>query len=82
MFKGAALFGFVFAFIAPSSREFLIGLMTSTSETLDANAPMSYIALGVILALLLASVLLIKLWPQRADPANPMARYRGGGSLD
>jgi hypothetical protein len=82
MFKGATLFGFVFALIAKPSREFILGLVTSTSEMLDANAPMSYIALAVLLAPLLASVLLIKLWPERADPANPMARYRGDRSLD
>jgi hypothetical protein len=76
MFKGAALFGFVFALISPTSRGFIVGLVARTGESLDASAPLSYILLSVMLALLLVSVLMIKFWPQREDQANPMAKYR------
>jgi len=82
MFKGAALFGLMFVFIAPQSREFVVGLVSQTAESLDTWAPLSYYTLGGLVALVLLSVILIKTWPQRADSANPMAKYRRQAPFD
>ena len=37
---------------------------------------MLYIAIGLLVAAPILSVILVKSWPQRVDPENPMAKYR------
>jgi len=76
MFKGASLFALVFILIAPKSREFLLGVLTRTGENLNAWAPFSYIALLLLLAAPVVSVIVIKTWPEHVEPENPMAKYR------
>ena len=76
MFKGAALFALVFVGIAPQSREFLTKFFTQTSDQISASAPMSYVAIGLLVAAPLLSVIIVKSWPQRQDPQSPMAKYR------
>jgi len=76
MFWGALVFGLVFLLIAAPSREFLVGLCTQTMTSLDAWAPVSYIVVGVLAAILIGSIVIVKMWPQRENTGNPMAKYR------
>jgi hypothetical protein len=76
MFKGATLFAVVFILIAPKSRAFLAGVLTQTGDSLNAWAPFSYIALALFIAAPIASVLIVRSWPAREEPENPMAKYK------
>jgi len=76
MFKGASLFALIFILIAPQSRAFLMGVLIKTGENLNAWAPFSYIVLALFLAALFASIYMMKTWPEREEPENPMAKYR------
>lgn len=76
MFKGATLFAVVFILIAPQSRAFLAGVLTKTGESLNAWAPISYIALALLIAAPIASVFIVRSWPAREEPENPMAKYK------
>jgi hypothetical protein len=76
MFKGATIFFLVFVFIAPTSRTFVFKLAGQMSDNLDAWAPMSYVFLGVLVAAFLLSIIIVKTWPTRAEPRNPMAKYK------
>jgi hypothetical protein len=74
--KGAAVFLLVFVAIAPQSRAFLSGLFDHTAENLTAWAPFSYIALAILLAAPLLSIILVKTWPDKQEPESPMAKYK------
>jgi hypothetical protein len=76
MFKGATLFAIIFLLIAPKSREFLAGVLAQTGESLNAWAPISYIAVVLLLAAPVVSVLIVRNWPARVEPENPMAKYK------
>ena len=76
MFKGAALFGFVFALIAPQPRAFIVGLVTQTADKVSESAPGSYLVIGLLGTALLVSILMVKMSPKRNGPANPMEKYR------
>jgi hypothetical protein len=76
MFWGALMFGLVFLFIAGPTRVFIVGLCSQAVESLDAWAPASYIVLGVLGAILIGSMLILKTWPQRENTGNPMSKYR------
>ncbi len=76
MFKGAALFMLVFIGIAPQSRAFLSAVFTSTGENLKAWAPFSYIIVGGLLAAPFVSLYVMKTWPAREEPENPLAKYK------
>ena len=82
MFKGATLFGVVFAFIAPKTRAVIFDIFDKASDGISTNAPYSYVVLGVLSGLLLISILMIKTWPERSDPASPMSRYRHQDHFD
>jgi hypothetical protein len=75
MFKGATLFALMFIFIAPQPRAFLGGVFTHTLENLNAWAPFSYLAILLLVAAPIASVVVVKNWPERVDPENPMSKY-------
>ncbi|HTS62132.1 MAG TPA: hypothetical protein VMH28_08905 [Candidatus Acidoferrales bacterium] len=76
MFKGATLFALVFILIAPQSRAFLLDVFTKTGENLNAWAPFSYLVVAILVAAVIASVYMMKTWPERQEPENPMAKYR------
>ena len=76
MLKGATLFLLVFVFITPQTRGFLGGVFAHTGENLQAYAPFSYILLGLLLAAPVVSLFVMKTWPEREEPENPMAKYR------
>jgi hypothetical protein len=75
MFKGAALFALVFVLIAPRSRAFLGGVLNSTVENMNAWAPFSYLALLILLVAPVVSVMVVRSWPAREEPENPMSKY-------
>jgi hypothetical protein len=75
MFKGATLFAASFLLIAPQSRNFLAGVFAGTLENLNKWAPFSYLAMLLLLAAPVVSVIVVRSWPQRVDPENPMAKY-------
>lgn len=76
MFKGATLFLLVFVAITPQSRNFLINLFAQTSDSLDAWAPLSYWFLAGLVAAFVLSIVMVKTWPARAEPENPLTKYK------
>jgi len=76
MFKGATLFGLIFVFIAPASRKFIGGLIVHAAENVAHYAPYSYIGLLLLLASAIAAIIVIKTWPVKIEPENPMAKYK------
>jgi len=76
MFKGATLFLLVFVAIAPQSRTFLINLAGQTADNMNAWAPMSYVFLAVLAGAFLLSIVMVKTWPTRTEPKNPMDKYK------
>jgi hypothetical protein len=75
-FKGSALFMLVFVGIAPQSRAFLGNVFNHTAEFLIAWSPFSYILLAMFLAGPLVSVFVMKTWPEKEEPENPLAKYK------
>jgi hypothetical protein len=76
MTKGSAVFALSFVLIAPQARRFLAGVMTRTVDNLNAWAPFSYLAVLLLLAAPVVSVVVVRNWPQKTEPENPMAKYR------
>ena len=75
-FLGTILFALFFLFLSSKSRAFIGGLFGGAGELLDKYAPLSYVALGVVVLIpILAALVLIK-WPEPPEPENPMARYK------
>ena len=74
MFLRTALFGMVFALIAPQSRSFLGSLIASAGEEIHAKAPMSYALVFVVALAGAASILLLQSSHRR--PKDPTANYR------
>jgi hypothetical protein len=76
----AAIGGFIFvvAFVlmAPGPRAFLLTSMVALTAWLNSWAPYSFVILGFVVAAPMASLVLIKTWPSRVEPENPMAKYR------
>lgn len=75
MFKGATLFALSFVLIAPQSRNFLVGVFAGTIETLNKWAPISYLLALALVAAPVVSIIMVKSWPARVEPENPMAKY-------
>ena len=75
-FKGSVLFMLVFIGIAPQSRAFLGRTFNNTAEFLVAWSPFSYILLAIFLAGPLVSVFIMKTWPEKEEPENPLAKYK------
>ena len=78
MFKGAFLFVLIFVGISPNARTFLLGV----GKDLNAWAPFSYITLVILVSGLVASIVLVKTWPERVEPESPMAKYRNENPFD
>ena len=82
MFLGAFLFILFFVLIAPQSQAFLLGLATGASTWISDWAPISYILLLILLVAPVIGIHMIRSWPERVDPENPMAKYRREMPLD
>lgn len=76
LYLGTILFVVVFILAAPTSRAYIIGLAGGAGAWVVAWAPFSYLLLLVLLAALGAAVHMVKTWPEREEPENPMAKYR------
>jgi hypothetical protein len=76
MFKGAALFLLVFVAITPQSRGFIANWVGHTTETLNEWGSLSYVFLAALAGALVVSIVMVKTWPTRADPENPMTKYK------
>jgi len=68
--------------IAPQSQHFLLGLATGASTWISDWAPISYILLLILLVAPIIGIHIIRSWPERVDPENPMAKYRREMPLD
>ncbi len=75
-FKGSALFMLIFVAIAPQSRAFITGVLNHTADFLTAWSPVSYILLAMFLAGPLVSVFVVKTWPEKEEPENPLDKYK------
>jgi len=73
MFLGSALFALVFLLIAPASRAFLVGSVSGGSAWFWSWAPFSFILAAVVLVAPFVSIYLIRTWPEKVEPENPMA---------
>jgi len=82
MFLGAALFILFFVLIAPQSQAFLLGLFAGASTWVSDWAPISYILLLLLFGALLAGIYMVRSWPAKVEPENPMAKYRREMPLD
>ena len=76
MFVRPALFLLVFILIAPQSRSYLGSHLAIAGEWINAWAPFSYILLLMLPIAGLASVYILRKWPERIEPENPMAKYK------
>jgi uncharacterized membrane protein (DUF106 family) len=82
MFLGAFLFILFFVLIAPQSQAFLLGLANGASTWITEWAPISYFLLVILLVAPMVGIYIVRSWPQRVDPENPMAKYRREMPLD
>jgi hypothetical protein len=82
MFKGAALFMAIFIAITPQSRTFLADVLGRTTENLNKWAPFSYIFLTLLVAAPVVSLILVKTWPVKEEPENPLAKYKNDVVVD
>src|ERR1035437_5749611 len=82
MYIGLILFILFFVMIMPDSQAFLLASAAGVSAWIAAWAPFSYILLLILVAASVASIHLMRTWPQRVDPENPMAKYRREMPLD
>jgi len=73
---GAVFFLLVFVLIAPQSRGFIGGLLRSALDHLANWGISSFLVILVLIFAPLFSFILIRMWPKRKDPPNPMAKYR------
>jgi hypothetical protein len=62
--------------IAPKSRAFLAANLDSVGGFMMSWAPFSFVLAAIILAAPFVSIYLIKTWPAKVEPENPMAKYR------
>jgi hypothetical protein len=82
MFLGAFLFILFFVMIAPQSQAYVLGLASGAATWITAWAPFSYALLLILLIAPFAGMHLVRTWPERVDPENPMAKYRREMPLD
>jgi hypothetical protein len=82
MFLGALLFVLIFVLIAPQSQAFMLGLANGAGAWLTAWAPFSYVLLLILLVAPVAGMYVVRTWPERVEPENPMAKYRKELPLD
>ena len=82
MFLGALLFIIFFVMIAPQSQAYVLGLASGAATWITAWAPFSYALLLILLIAPFAGIQLMRTWPERVDPENPMAKYRREMPLD
>lgn len=82
MFLGAFLFILFFVLIAPQSQAFLLGLASGASTWITEWAPISYFLLLILVAAPIVGMHIVRSWPERVDPENPMAKYRREMPLD
>jgi hypothetical protein len=75
MFLGTILFILFFIMLAPQSRAFLGGHLATASQFILHWAPFSYLFLLLLVAALAAAIYLVRTWPARQDPENPMSKY-------
>jgi hypothetical protein len=76
MFLRPGLFLLVFILIAPQSRAYLGARVATAAAWINAWAPYSYILLLLLPIAALASAYVVRKWPVRVEPENPMAKYR------
>jgi len=78
----AFLFILLFVMIAPQSQAYVLGLAGGAGTWIAAWAPFSYILLLILLVAPFVGMHLVRSWPERVDPENPMAKYRREMPLD
>jgi hypothetical protein len=66
----------------PQTRNFLLASAAGVGAWLAEWAPFSYLLLLIVLAAPFAGVYLMRTWPQREEPENPMAKYRREMPID
>ena len=76
MSLGLILFILFFLLILPESRAFLVASTTSAGAWITAWAPVSYLLLLILVAATFAAIYLMRTWPEKVEPENPMAKYR------
>jgi hypothetical protein len=82
MFKGALLFLAVFVVITPQSRTFIVKIASQASENVDQLGSYGYLIIGLMVALVLFSILWVKLAPNKVDPRNPMEKFKKEAMTD
>jgi hypothetical protein len=75
MFLGAFLFTMFFVILAPQTRNFLGGVMLGFGKFMQDWAPFSYLLLFLLVAALGVGIYMIRSWPEREEPENPMSKY-------
>jgi hypothetical protein len=82
MLIGLILFVLFFIVLMPQSRTFLLASAAGVGAWLAEWAPFSYLLMLIVLAAPFAGVYLMRTWPQREEPENPMAKYRREMPID
>lgn len=82
MFLRPGLFLLVFILIAPQSRSYLGDHLVEVGKWINAWSPISYLLLLMLPAAGLASAYIVKNWPERIEPENPMAKYRKDAAIE
>lgn len=76
MVIGLILFVLAFVMIMPQSQAFLLGSFASAGTWITAWAPFSYLLLLILVVAPFVGIHLMRSWPEREEPENPMAKYR------
>lgn len=76
MILGLCLFCLVFILLTPSSRAMLAASAQGLGDWMVSWAPFSFILLAILIAMPIVALVLMKTWPERVEPENPMAKYR------
>jgi hypothetical protein len=82
MLIGLILFVLFFIALMPQTRNFLLASAAGVGAWLAEWAPFSYLLLLIVLAAPFVGVYLMRTWPQREEPENPMAKYRREMPID
>ncbi|MDE3164966.1 MAG: hypothetical protein KGN36_04095 [Acidobacteriota bacterium] len=76
MFAGLGIFVLIFLVLTPGPRATMAASLQAVAGWLISWAPFSFILLALLLVMAVVSIYLMKTWPVREEPENPMAKYR------
>jgi hypothetical protein len=77
-YLGCVLFGLAFLVLSAKSSGALGAKMDATFDWIQDWAPFSYIILLAVVVAPVASLMIMRSWPEHKEPEDPMAKYKHG----